>query len=116
MRLLTEDAVVVCTHRLGRVDVRAKPLRQGLVSVAHRRLLVEDDPEQRPIRLCPNYGITVKPCNTSLAVTIGYSTLLRIDGRSVCLDTVWGYTDGTPPSVVAYEVVDPGQRFVGSDS
>ena len=69
-----------------------------------RRLLVDDDPVGRRIRLCPNYGVTVKPCNTTLAVTVGYSDLLRIDGRRVCLDTMRGLTDGTPPSVVEYEV------------
>ena len=35
-----------------------------------------------------------------------------IDGRPVCLDTVTGMTDGTPPGVVKYIVVDPAQDFV----
>jgi hypothetical protein len=30
----------------------------------------------------------------------------------VCLDNLWGLTDGTPPGVVKYNVVDPAQKFV----
>jgi hypothetical protein len=111
MRVLTEDAVVVCTHQLGSVERRPS---QDLVRVDGRRLLVDDDPVGRSIHLCPNYGVTVKPCNKSLAVTVGYSELLRIDGKRVCLDTMRGLTDGTPPSVVEYEVKDAGQTLVES--
>jgi hypothetical protein len=113
MRLVTEDAIVVCTHQLGSVERRPS---QGLVRVDGRRLLVDDDPVGRSIRLCPNYGVTVKPCNRTVAVTMGYSSLLRIDGKQVCLDTLRGLTDGTPPSVVEYEVKDAGQTLVGSDA
>ncbi len=42
----------------------------------------------------------------------GYSEWLRIGGKRVCLDTVTGLTDGTPPGTVKYEVRDPGQRLV----
>jgi hypothetical protein len=55
----------------------------------------------------------MRPCLTTLAVNKGYSDLLRIDGRAVCLDTVTGRTDGTPPGVVDYVVATPGQPFVG---
>jgi hypothetical protein len=37
---------------------------------------------------------------------------LRIAGRRVCLETVTGLTDGTPPGTVKYLVRDPGQGFV----
>ena len=111
MRVMTEDAIVVCTHQLGRVE--RKP-SQGLVRVDGRRILVDDDPVGRSIRMCPNYGVTVKPCNNTLAVTVGYSALVRIDGQRVCLDTIRGLTDGTPPSVVEYEVRDPGQTLLSS--
>jgi hypothetical protein len=42
----------------------------------------------------------------------GYSTFIRISGSPVCLDTVWGLTDGTPPGIVKYQVASPGQQFV----
>lgn len=109
MDLLTEDAVLNCAHELGIVAIVAT---QSLVTVAHRRILVEKDPEQRPIAGCPMYGPAVKPCTNTLLVQEGYSNLVRIDGRRVCLDTVTGLTDGTPPGTVKYTVRSPGQSLV----
>jgi hypothetical protein len=37
---------------------------------------------------------------------------VRIDGCAVCLDTVTGLTDGTPPGIVTYKVRSPGQTLV----
>jgi hypothetical protein len=109
MRLLTKDAVLVCAHELGIVGIVAT---QDLVTVSARSMLVETDPEHRPIVGCPNAGPTIKPCTNTLAVRAGYSDLLRIDGRRVCLDTVTGLTDGTPPGTVKYKVRSPGQDLV----
>jgi len=109
MKLLTERAVLVCNHELGTVE--NKPT-QKLVRIGGDRVLVEIDPEGRQIKRCPNIGINIKPCNTTLRVETGYSTLLRIDGRRICLDTVTGLTDGTPPGTVHYKVRSPGQLFV----
>jgi hypothetical protein len=109
MRLLTEDAVVPCAHELGLVQNRPT---QALVRIAGRRVLVETDPEGRSIRRCPNIGIGMKPCTTTLRVQKGYSSLLRVDGHRVCLDTVTGLTDGSPPGTVNYHVRSPGQGFV----
>jgi len=109
MRLLTEDAVLVCKHELGRVQVAAS---QHLVTINGRPLLVEADPEKKSIKGCPNTGATIKPCQLTLAVTGGYSDLLRVEGRRVCLDTVRGVTDGTPPGLVQYKVNTAGQDFV----
>lgn len=109
MRLLTVDALVVCAHELGRVGlVNSQPW----VTVERRPLLVRADPEGRPIRGCPNIGPTIKPCTTTLKVQQGYSTLVTIDGRPVCLDTLTGLTDGTPPGIVKYKVNAPGQTLV----
>ena len=109
MKILTEDAILICAHVLGRVGIVAT---QGLVTVAGRKVLVETDPERRPIRRCPNVGATIKPCQRTLPVRAGYSTFVRIDGKRVCLDTVVGLTDGTPPGVVEYKVQRPGQELV----
>jgi hypothetical protein len=111
MRWLTEDAVLVCLHELGRV---ANQPSQTLVTIDDRQVLVNNDPESRSISMCPNIGATIKPCQTTLKVTIGYSTLLKIDGREICLSTVRGLTDGTPPGVVEYKVRRSGQTLVGS--
>jgi hypothetical protein len=109
MFILTEDAVFGCQHPPGKVDVQPT---QKLVTVEGRRVLVEPDPEDRPIHYCPNTGLTIKPCLKSLKVRIGYSPLLRVEGRRICLDTVRGLTDGTPPDTVDYKVNSPGQELV----
>jgi hypothetical protein len=109
MKLLTEDAVLTCKHIIGTVQNRPT---QDLVTVAGRKVLVETDPEGRPISSCPNVGATIKPCTATLKVEEGYSAWIRVDGRRVCLDTVTGLTDGTPPGTVKYVVRTPGQDFV----
>ncbi|MEN8206783.1 MAG: hypothetical protein ABFS24_12340 [Pseudomonadota bacterium] len=109
MKMMTEDAVVVCTHETGIVGIIAT---QNLVRINGRRVLVERNPEGRPIVGCPNAAPPSKPCLTTLVVQEGYSGLLRIDNKRVCLDTVTGLTDGTPPGTVKYKVRSPGQALV----
>ena len=109
MKLLTEDAVLICNHVLGIVDIRAT---QDLVTIEGRQALVEDNPESRLIKGCPNIGATIKPCQQTLRVQTGYSDFIQIEGKRVCLDTVIGLTDGTPPGTVSYRVREPGQSFV----
>jgi len=109
MKLLTEDAVIVCDHQLG--IVQNKP-SQSLVTINGRRILVENDPEGRTIKGCPNIGLTIKPCNTTLKVKKGYSQMLHIGGHAICLDILSGLTDGTPPGTVNYKVRSPGQSLV----
>ena len=112
MYWLTEDAVLVCAHELGIVGIRAT---QDLVTIEGRRVLVAVDPESRPIVGCPNVGPTIKPCTTTLPVKQGYSDLIRIDGRKLCLDPVTGLTDGTPPGTVEYHVRSAGQALVAEE-
>lgn len=109
MKFLTEDAVIVCQHLLGRVSLA--PTNQW-VTINTRRVLVDNNPEGRSIAGCPNLGLGIKPCNLTLAVKSGYSDFIRVSGRRVCLDTVTGLTDGTPPGVVDYYVRAPGQAMV----
>jgi hypothetical protein len=110
---LTEDAVIICQHRNGKVQIEPT---QHLVTINGRRILVEDNPENRPIKGCPNYGVTIKPCTSTLKVREGYSRFLRIEQHAVCLSSVVGLTDGTPPGGVEYQVRDPGQKLVASFS
>ena len=109
MKLLTDKAQLVCAHEIGRVGLQAS---QSLVFVEGQALLVDDDPEGRPIRFCPNYGVGIKPCQRTLKVKQGYSTLLWIDGKRVALGSVRGLTDGTPPGVVEYVVRQRGQELL----
>jgi hypothetical protein len=113
MNLLTEDALLLCGHG-GQVKVSAS---QSWVTVAGRHVLVATDPESCSISGCPNNipAMGIKPCLTTLAVREGYSQLLRIDGHRIALDSVRGFTDGTPPGTVDYDVRNAGQPFVASD-
>ena len=108
-RIMTDRAILVCAHELGIVGIVPT---QAWVTIDGRAVLVEKDPENRPIAGCPNVGPTIKPCLTTLVVKEGYSDWLRIGGRRICLDTVTGITDGTPPGVVKYKVRSPGQEWV----
>jgi hypothetical protein len=112
MKLVVQSAIVCCDHQSGIVAIAAS---QSLVTVNGVAVLVEGDPVGKGIAGCPNLGATIKPCTTTTSVTDGYSSLLRIDGRKVCLDTVTGLTDGTPPGTVKHSVRSPGQILVGSD-
>ena len=111
MLWLTEDAVLVCKHEMGVVKIIPT---QTLVTVGGRKVLVDNDPEAKTIGGCPNTNPAagMRPCLNTLKVQQGYSDFLRVDGRSVCLDTVTGLTDGTPPGVVKYIVRSAGQEFV----
>ncbi len=109
MKWLTEDALLTCKHDLGIVQLTTT---QDLVTIAQRKVLIENNPESRPIVHCPNIGATIKPCTLTLKVEEGYSDFLRINGQRICLDTVTGLTDGTPPGVVKYTVRRPGQDLV----
>jgi hypothetical protein len=106
---LTEDAVLTCDHLLGKLDIDP---RQRWVTVEGRALLVRPDPEDRPIHHCPNIGATIKPCGRTFRVLSGYSPLVRIDDHPLCLDDLYGLTNGTPPESVRYGVRVPGQELV----
>jgi hypothetical protein len=88
---------------------------QSLVMIEERKVLVEPDPVGRSISACPN-TVPFKPCTTTLVVQKGYSEFIRVENRRLCLDTVTGYTDGTPPGVVMYVVRSAGQEFVSEAS
>ncbi len=75
-------------------------------------MLRDDDPQRRDIDWCPNRGMNIKSCGTTLKVDVGYSELVRLGGQRVVLASLDGKTDGTPPQAVHYRVRDPGQRFV----
>lgn len=111
MKLMTRNSVMVCPHEVGIVGLIQT---QRLVTIDGVPVLVEIDPEGRPIVGCPNMVVPagIKPCLFTLKVTAGYSDFLRIDGRRACLDSVTGFTDGTPPGVHKYHVRDPGQAWV----
>lgn len=108
MKLLVTAAILRCGH-----DGLVKNMpSQQWVRVAGLPVLVDHDPQGRDIAMCPNVGINIKPCNRTLLVQKGYSAFVRINAKAVCLNTVEGFTDGTPPGAVKYTVRRPGQGFV----
>ena len=110
MLWLTEDAVLVCAHELGQIQ---NAPTQNVVTIENRRVLVATDPEGKVIKGCPNVGAAIRPCLTTLKVEKGYSPFLTVEDHRICLDSVTGLTDGTPPATVKYKVRHAGQPFVG---
>jgi hypothetical protein len=110
MLVLTKDAYFLCEHE-GRADPEA---RQSFVRIDDVPVLVYGDPVGRTIRNCKNYNppAGIKPCVTTLKVDKGYSAFVRISGQPICLSSVEGLTDGTPPAQVHYSVHRSGQDWV----
>lgn len=106
---LTEKADVRCAHRLGKAPQQASQL---WVTVEATPVLVAPDPVGRDIGGCPNIGVAIKPCTKTLPIHQGESEWIRIDDHPVIRSDLWGYTDGTPPGAVKYEVLDPAQQLV----
>ena len=113
MRCLTEDATLICDHG-GRVSVAAT---QDYVRIEKRRILVQPNPENRSINGCPNSNplAGILSCRHTEDVREGYSEFVRIGGHAVCLQNLLGYTDGSPPRIASYRVVEPAQIFVEAD-
>ena len=109
MFILTENGVLICLHTLGIVNDKAS---QNWVRITKSPVQVDNDPESKSIGGCPNFGVGIKPCTTTMPVQKGYSAWVRIGGKRICLQTVTGLTDGTPPGTVMYIVSQPGQAFV----
>ncbi len=107
---LTEKADVRCTHRYGQAPQDAS---QKWVRIEGVPVLVAPDPVGRPIKGCTNIGPTIKPCTTTLPIKTGESTYIAIDGHAVIRSDLTGFTDGTPPGFVKYEVQAPAQELVG---
>jgi hypothetical protein len=112
MEWIILESLIKCDHD-GRVQNIAV---QQWVTIEQVPVLVDADPEGRGIVACPNYGPTIKPCVTTLAVGVGYSTFIRVDGQRTVLSNLDGLTDGTPPGLVHYRVTDPRQLLVRADT
>jgi len=114
MEWLTIDARLACAHG-GKVGNKPS---QKLVYIDKKVVLVATDPEGRSISACPNFDppAGMRPCVTTLKVQTGYSTFVSVDGHQVCLSTVEGLTDGSPPGAVKYSVLSPGQKLLNAVS
>src|SRR5690349_4144787 len=112
MKVLTEDAKLVCLHNGG---VNLNP-RQSWVTIANRRVLVATDPVGCSIDAgCINKMTPNVPCTLTMDVSEGYSTFVRVDGNALCLDTVTGTTNGQIGKF-PYSVRTPGQTFISASA
>ena len=112
MRILVLAGITRCGH-----DGMVRPTAsQTWVRIVGSPMLVASDPEGCSIAGCPNIGLNINPCTTTLTVHTGYSGFIHIDERAVCLDSVTGFTDGTPPGAVKYTVRSSGQAWVEASS
>lgn len=111
MEWITIESVVRCGHD---GKIKNEPSQEWL-RITEKPVLRADDPQDREINACPNYGVNVKPCRTTLEVAKGYSEWITIEGRPVVLSHLDGLTDGTVPGTVHYKVRDPKQTFVRAD-
>lgn len=116
MRLLTEDAALICDHISGVVGIAP---RQDWVTIAERRILVEADTLDRPIAGCPFVTPTTPPCLRTVSVEedATYRDFLCIASRKdkdrrICLEGATGRTDWGQTRTVSYHVAKPGQDFV----
>jgi hypothetical protein len=112
MLWITEDATLRCDHA-GSARVTSFFPLQSWVTIGHRRVLVDPDPEGRPMSGCIMNPPQFLPCSTTLKVTAGYSTWIRVDSHGVCLSSVVGLTLANPQT--NYRVHDPAQQLVGAD-
>jgi len=110
MLFITEDVVIVCAHATG--TVKSYNPSQSWVTVQGRRVLIAPDTVGRTITLCPLVP-PQKPCTTTLAVITGYSALIRIGGRPVCMSNLTGAVDAPAPP---YTVRTAGQTLVSTDT
>ncbi len=110
MLVLTKKAYFLCPHG-GRSNPRA---RQGFVFVDNSPMLVRGDPVGRKISGCTNIipPSGIKPCITTLKVLSGHSAFISIKDRPICISSVEGFTDGTPPGTHRYKVHKSGQNWV----
>lgn len=108
MKAITEAAFITCDHATG---VVAHSSSQSLVRITGSLVLVGQDPANNSINGCMNMGPTIRPCKNTLAVEQGRSSFVYIRGKPICLDTVVGGTDGTPPSATKYRVRSAGQAL-----
>lgn len=113
MRILNNNARMACSHELGKV---ANVPSQTWVTIAKSPVLVAPDPIGKVLAGCPNVAPGILPCTATVTQSSGKSSFINIGGHPVCLDTTSGFTNGTPPGTVTYNVKSPGQHFVSTNA
>lgn len=106
--LLTHAARLTCDHKTG--IVITIPL--SFVTISGSAVQIKGDPSLKPIVGCTNIGSTIKPCLFTVNEEAGHSAFITVGGKPVCLQSLRGKTEGTPPATVNYKVLTIAQSFV----
>lgn len=121
MHILTDEAKIVCGHKLPRPGEAKIIATQDLVAIKKANLPKRIATERMPIlvrQIPPIYMVencpvensqNTKKCMT-LTILSGYSRLVRVQGKPICLENLRGITDGMPLAPIKVE--DCGQDFV----
>jgi hypothetical protein len=107
MLLLTELTQLKCAH-MGLAIIGS--VSQSFVHIAGAKVAVSQDPSGKAVAACPMTA--PKPCTTTRRMQTGHSGLLFIQGKAVCLSSVFGLTDYPAP----YTLFDAHQAFVETSS
>lgn len=102
MFVLTTKAVLVCDHG-GIIDIDPG---QNWAKIENDPILIEPDPLNRPVLVCPRVTPTTPPCTLTISIEEGpsYSDFVTIDGRRVCKDTTTGRTNWSQLATVSFSV------------
>ena len=99
-KVLTEGATVKCIHQ-GTVQVSAS---QSKLKVGGKAVLVMGDLDGKPVSGCTNQGAPGQvPCTTTVAMSAGASTKLKVGGLAALLDTALGTTNSSPPGTFSVQ-------------
>lgn len=112
MKFLTAQAMLPCSHESG---ITNNSPSQHWVTIQGQAVLVEPDPTGWSIKGCTN-TVMQQPCLVNARVTAGYSAFIKVNGKSVCLDTLIALTNATPTSGSTVHVRKAGQDFVQGGS
>lgn len=110
-RLCNANAVIVCPHTSGIVNVTAS--QQAVRIGGAPALRINDVPTWAIRPGCPQVGIGLTPCAKVMALTVGGSAKVIVGGQPALLDTAQMTTNGVPVFTPA-TVTQPGQVAVSA--
>ncbi|MBX3569841.1 MAG: hypothetical protein KF914_17385 [Rhizobiaceae bacterium] len=102
-----------CSHGMGRSTPKSS---RPFLRIGGSAVLTVDDMAYNFVSFCPNLGPTVKPCDTTLPLVTGRSAFVFANDSPIVFDLAQGGTDGVPPGVTTWAVIEPGQTFVRAGS
>ncbi|MFD0149271.1 hypothetical protein ACWGQ4_29860 [Streptomyces sp. NPDC055721] len=106
--VLTTAADIRCAHLAPLLVVPS----QTSLTVAGNPVLLVSDLLAATVPTCPNKGPNLLECGKVTSLTDGTSTLLKVRGTAVALDTARGLTLALPAQPVLWNVLSAGQTLL----